>query len=91
MKSLWAAIPFLALGILVALGVAQVPQPFRAWLVCALPVLGTVLYVIKQAAHLAEFRLSQPAPKETRPRERRTYPKPSRLRVSKGGGRQEVF
>ena len=79
------------LGVLLALGVAQVPQPYRAWLVCALPIIGAVLYVLKQAAHLAEFKLSQPAPKETRQRERRTYPKPSRLRVSKGGGQQEVF
>jgi len=80
------------LGVLLALGVAQVPQPYRAWLVCSLPILGTLLYVAKQAAHLAEFKLSQPAPKEpSRQRERRTYPKPSRLRVSKGGGQQEVF
>ena len=81
------------LGVLLALGVAQVPQPYRAALVCALPIIGTVLYVVKQATHLAEFKLSQPAPKEpSRQRERRTYPKPSRsLRVSKGGGQQEVF
>ena len=93
MSSRWAVVPFLALGILLALGVAQVPQPYRAALVCALPIIGTVLYVVKQAAHLAEFKLSQPAPKEpSRQRERRTYPKPSRsLRVSKGGGQQEVF
>jgi len=93
MSSRWAVVPFLVLGILLALGVAQVPQPYRAWLVCALPIIGTVLYVVKQAAHLAEFKLSQPAPKEpSRQRERRTYPKPSRaLRVSKGGGQQEVF
>ena len=92
MSSRWAVVPFLVLGILLALGVAQVPQPYRAWLVCALPIIGTVLYVVKQAAHLAEFKLSHPAPKEPRQRERRTYPKPSRsLRVSKGGGQQEVF
>ena len=92
MSSRWAVVPFLLFGILVALGVAQVPQPYRAVLVCALPIIAAVLFVIKQAAHLAEFKLSQPAPKEPRQRERRTYPKPSRaLRVSKGGGQQEVF
>jgi len=86
-------IPFaVVLGVLLALGVAQVPQPYRAVLVCALPIIGTVLYVIKQAAHLAEFKLSQPAPKEpSRQRERRKV-RPSRdLRVSKGGGGQQII
>ena len=80
------------LGILLALGVAQVPQPYRAWLVCSLPIIGAMLYVVKQAAHLAEFKLSQPAPKEpARQRERRKV-RPSRdLRVSKGGGRQQII
>jgi len=79
------------LGILLALGVAQVPQPYRAWLVCSLPIIGAMLYVVKQAAHLAEFKLSQPAPKEPRQRERRKV-RPSRdLRVSKGGGGQQII
>ena len=80
------------LGVLLALGVAQVPQPYRAWLVCSLPIIGAMLYVFKQAAHLAEFKLSQPAPQEpSRQRERRKV-RPSRdLRVSKGGGGQQII
>ena len=75
------------LGVLLALGVAQVPQPYRAWLVCSLPILGTLLYVAKQAAHLAEFKLSQPAPKEpSRKQERRKVGSSRALHVSKGGG-----
>ena len=80
------------LGVLLALGVAQVPQPFRAWLVCALPIIGAMLYVFKQAAHLAEFKLSQPAPKEpARKQERRRVGSSRSLHVSKGGGGQQII
>ena len=58
MSSRWAVVPFLVLGILLALGVAQVPQPYRAALVCALPIIAAVLFVIKQAAHVAEFKFT---------------------------------